>query len=1094
MKMRTTALILASALLAGCAGSVTALPTVSAALRQPQGDIADGSSIDALVRIRIPRRGRRPDLHPATISPLTHSLSIAVNTAKAQIFNATPSSPGCAIGSKGTTCTFAVHAKAGTDTFAVTTYSGVNGTGTALDRGIAAMIPIAKGKANHVAVTLGPLVTNVANTGVGSLRYAIASANPGDTITFALAKGSVITLASPIFNTGNLTIAGPGAAYVAISGGSAHQLFDNAGTLTISGLALVRGRAAVNASPGGAIQNGGTLTLDYDTVAGSTSVEAFRHAPGKFHMLRSHGLHPHTCTPNFLEAGAVYNTGVLATSHTTFSGNVVRSSISTCTVGEGGAIFNDAGGTMSSTDDTYTNNSAGAGGAVYNAGLGAATFTGDSFTGNTGCTANSGCPTSGCSAKLCTSYAAGQGAAINDAGTGITVTASTFTDNVAGGKTAASVGQGGAIYLSSALPSITKSTFTGNLAGGGSTSCSTGAGGAIFSTNAFEIDNDTFKNNAAIGDSMALGGAVAGGDAITAGSDAFSGNESISQGGPCSNKAEGIGGGIYTAAGTLTISNSTFAGNSASGGYAASAGGAAGAGTGIVTNCSFTSNTALANGAGAAQASAAGGALVFGVGKVANSTFTSNTVTAESAVAQSAFGGAVAAGSGELVSTGDTFTSNAAIEKTAPDGAGGGAIVAVTGDVLSTNDKFATNSASAVKNASGGAILAPNGAEIHNAVVTGNKASAQEAEGGAILMGGGGLLAQVVATGNVANGTTIGGGGALFDGSGATISGSTFSQNAATSAGGAIYTTMVDETIVGSTIDDNTVTKAGTPGIGGGGIYEDGGIDITLSTIAGNTVTVSGLGPDGGGGILDNNGILMIQATISGNRVLGSAPQSGGGGIVSAGQIIALNTTISGNSSSVNGGGLYSVGTAGTMLSNVTFFQNTATGLGGNLYNSTGGALTLTNTVAGGGKAAGGSDIDNLGTITSGDYNIVQTAVAGTAMTGTTTHNLTADPKLLALSNNGGATFTNADQATSPGKARIPYASFACNGVSITTDQRGYTRGAGGRCDVGAFEYGGVATAIGRAPAIPKHVFRHRAPRLRLPLVRIPSQASVSLM
>jgi hypothetical protein len=101
----------------------------------------------------------------------------------------------------------------------------------------------------------------------------------------------------------------------------------------------------------------------------------------------------------------------------------------------------------------------------------------------------------------------------------------------------------------------------------------------------------------------------------------------------------------------------------------------------------------------------------------------------------------------------------------------------------------------------------------------------------------------------------------------------------------------------------------------------------------------------------------------------------------------------------------------------------------------------------------------NSGTLTSGDYDIIQTAVAGNAPMGTTTHNKTANPLLLALSNNGGATFTNADQATSPGKAYIPYAAGKCGSVALATDQRGYTRGAGGRCDVGAFELGGVPSA-----------------------------------
>jgi hypothetical protein len=144
-------------------------------------------------------------------------------------------------------------------------------------------------------------------------------------------------------------------------------------------------------------------------------------------------------------------------------------------------------------------------------------------------------------------------------------------------------------------------------------------------------------------------------------------------------------------------------------------------------------------------------------------------------------------------------------------------------------------------------------------------------------------------------------------------------------------------------------------------------------------------------------------------------------------------------------------------VTNVTLFKNVASGSGGNLLNLF--AMTLTNSVVGGGGASVGPDIDNTGTLTSGDYNIIQTAVAGTALAGTTTHNKTADPLLLALANNGGSTFTNADQALSPGHAYIPFSGTNCGSESVPLDQRGYARGAGGKCDAGAFEYGGLPSA-----------------------------------
>jgi hypothetical protein len=137
---------------------------------------------------------------------------------------------------------------------------------------------------------------------------------------------------------------------------------------------------------------------------------------------------------------------------------------------------------------------------------------------------------------------------------------------------------------------------------------------------------------------------------------------------------------------------------------------------------------------------------------------------------------------------------------------------------------------------------------------------------------------------------------------------------------------------------------------------------------------------------------------------------------------------------------------------------------GGNIDNAY--MMTIENTILGGGSAATGPDVDNTGTITSGDYNIVQTTVAGNAFSGGT-HDLTADPLLLALTNNGGPTFTNAEQSHSPGRKYIPYSAPNCgNAANITTDQRGYLRGASGFCDVGAYEYDGVASAVRTHPRI----------------------------
>ncbi|MBV8434094.1 MAG: hypothetical protein JO029_07445, partial [Candidatus Eremiobacteraeota bacterium] len=128
------------------------------------------------------------------------------------------------------------------------------------------------------------------------------------------------------------------------------------------------------------------------------------------------------------------------------------------------------------------------------------------------------------------------------------------------------------------------------------------------------------------------------------------------------------------------------------------------------------------------------------------------------------------------------------------------------------------------------------------------------------------------------------------------------------------------------------------------------------------------------------------------------------------------------------------------------------------------------------GKAATGNDIDNPGTITSYDYNLIQNPITGNALAGTTTDDITGlDPGLGALTNNGGPTFTMADSPSSPGYEKIPFAASTCGNASgINVDQRGFAR-APGPCDIGAFQYG-ASPAARHAPLVkpgPHHGHHH---------------------
>jgi hypothetical protein len=73
------------------------------------------------------------------------------------------------------------------------------------------------------------MVTNSLNTGSGSLRTVIANASAGDTIEFNMSGGNVtspITLTSgQITISKNLTIVGPGASLLTISGNQNSAIF-----------------------------------------------------------------------------------------------------------------------------------------------------------------------------------------------------------------------------------------------------------------------------------------------------------------------------------------------------------------------------------------------------------------------------------------------------------------------------------------------------------------------------------------------------------------------------------------------------------------------------------------------------------------------------------------------------------------------------------------------------------------------------------------------------------------------------------------------------------------------------------------------------
>src|SRR5262249_37653510 len=120
-------------------------------------------------------------------------------------------------------------------------------------------------------------VTDTAESGAGTLRDALATANDGDTINFALATPARIALTSgELLVAKSVNILGPGATNLAVDGNAASRVFHvtPSNTVAISGLMITNGLVSYPPSRGeggGIYSENTTLTVSNCSVSGNSA-------------------------------------------------------------------------------------------------------------------------------------------------------------------------------------------------------------------------------------------------------------------------------------------------------------------------------------------------------------------------------------------------------------------------------------------------------------------------------------------------------------------------------------------------------------------------------------------------------------------------------------------------------------------------------------------------------------------------------------------------------------------------------------------------------------------------------------------------------
>jgi parallel beta-helix repeat protein len=219
-------------------------------------------------------------------------------------------------------------------------------------------------------------VTSTADDGsTGTLRWAVEQANAATsptTIDFDLGSSpTTITLTQGQLELSNaadsITIDGPGASLLSISGNSASRVFqvDGGVTASVTGLTITAGSATGGNADGGGIYNQGDLTLSDSTISGNS---ATGHGGG---LDSSGGVTLAGCT---ISGNSAYYGGGLSTG-TTAMPTLTDCTISGNSASGGGGGLDTRSNTAALTGCTISGNSAKYGGGLLDEALSEASLT-----------------------------------------------------------------------------------------------------------------------------------------------------------------------------------------------------------------------------------------------------------------------------------------------------------------------------------------------------------------------------------------------------------------------------------------------------------------------------------------------------------------------------------------------------------------------------------------------------------------------------------------------------------------------------------------------------------------------------------------------